>query len=473
MSQNGRQRVVVIGGGFGGLQAVAHLRRAPVEVTLIDRRNFHLFQPLTYQVATGALSAEEVAYPLRAIFKRSRNVRVLLGEVDSFDLDGRTVHVEPKAGETEPFTVPYDTLIVAGGSRYSYFGHDEWREVAPEVKSLESALSVRAHILSAFEAAELEPDEERRRAWLTFVVVGAGPTGVEMAGQIGELARDTLRRDYRSIDPAEASVLLVEIADRVLTSFPPSLSERAARALEHLGVTPVLNHTVVEMDDHSVTIETEGHARERVPARTVIWAAGVTASSLARRLAEGTGADIDRAGRVSVAPDLTLPGHPEVFALGDMVRVLDEHGEPQPLMGVAPVAMQEGRYAAKVVKARLRDREHKPFHYRDKGNLATIGRARAVADLHAVKLSGFPAWVTWLVVHIYYLIGFENRILVMIRWAFSFLTHGRGGRVIEDFGQERVGSPAWEPTGRDSPESSMPPSPPETASSSRSTSQKT
>jgi NADH dehydrogenase len=432
MNEAATHKVVVIGGGFGGLQAVAHLSRAPVDVTLIDRRNFHLFQPLTYQVATGALSATEVAYPLRAIFKRRRNVRVLMAEVSRFDLEDRAVRVVPGAGEREPFSVPYDSLIVAGGSRYSYFGHDEWREVAPEVKSLESALSVRAHILSAFEAAELESDEARRRAWLTFAVVGAGPTGVEMAGQIGELARD-MRREFRSFDPAEGRVLLVEMADRVLTSFPPSLSTKAARSLEHLGVTPLLNHTVVDVDEQSVTVEGRDQSRERIPTRNVIWAAGVTASSLARRLGETTGADLDRAGRVSVAPDLTLPGHPEVFALGDMVRVLDENGDPQSLPGLAPVAMQEGRYAAKVVKARLRGREPKPFRYRDKGNLATIGRARAVADLHVVKLSGFVAWLTWLVVHIWYLIGFENRILVMIRWSFSFFSHGRGGRVIEEF----------------------------------------
>jgi NADH dehydrogenase len=473
VSEPAPHRVVVIGGGFGGLQAVQHLRRAPVEITLVDRRNFHLFQPLTYQVATGALSAEEVAYPLRAIFKRRQNVRVLLGEVTDFDLDGRTVRVTPGAGEAEPLTIPYDSLIVAGGSRYSYFGHDEWKEVAPEVKSLESALSVRAHILSAFEAAELEQDEGRRRALLTFVVVGGGPTGVEMAGQIGELAQDTLHREFRSIDPRETRALLVEMADRVLTSFPPSLSERAARSLEHLGVTPLLNHTVVDMDEQSVTIEARDHGRERVPARTVIWAAGVTASSLARRLGEATGAEVDRAGRVSVAPDLTLPGHPEVFALGDMVRVLGENGEPQSLLGVAPVAMQEGRYAAKVVKARLRGREQGPFRYRDKGNLATIGRARAVADLHAVKLSGFPAWVTWLVVHIFYLIGFQNRILVLIRWGFSFFSRGRGGRVIEEFDQERMGSLGWQPTGRSSPATSTTPSPPETATSSSSTSRRT
>jgi NADH dehydrogenase len=429
--EGNRHRVVVIGGGFGGLQAVSKLARAPVDLTLIDRRNFHLFQPLTYQVATGALPAEEVAYPLRAIFKRRRNVRVLLGEVKGVDLEDRTVRVEPGAGEAEPLTVPYDTLIAAGGSRYSYFGHDEWERFAHEVKSLESALKVRAQILTAFEAAELETDEEARRAWLTFVVVGAGPTGVEMAGQIGELARDTLRRDFRVMDPRGGRVLLVEMSDRVLTTFPPSLSEKAARSLEHLGVTPLLSHTVVDIDDHSVTVEAH-EGQERIPTRTVIWAAGVTASSLARRLGEASGAEVDRAGRVSVEPDLTLPDHPEVLVFGDMVRVRGEDGKLQDLPGIAPVAMQQGRYAAKVVKARLRGREHKPFRYRDKGNLATIGRARAVADLHAVRLSGFPAWVTWLVVHLWYLIGFQNRLLVLIRWSFSFFTRGRGGRLIED-----------------------------------------
>jgi NADH:quinone reductase (non-electrogenic) len=484
MTGNGRHRVVVIGGGFGGLQAVHKLARAPVEITLIDRRNFHLFQPLTYQVATGALSAAEVAYPLRAVFKRRGNVRVLMGEVGGFDLEERKVLVEPGAGEADPFEIPYDTLIVAGGSRYSYFGHDEWQDVAHEVKSLESALAVRAQILSAFEAAELEPNDEHRRAWLTFVVVGAGPTGVEMAGQIGELARDTLRRDFRVINPRETRILLVEMADRVLTTFPESLSNRAARALEHLGVTPLLRHTVVNIDEESVTVEAADHGRERIPARTAIWAAGVTASSLARRLAEPTGAEVDRAGRVSVGPDLTLRDHPEVFALGDMVRVIGEDGQMQDLPGVAPVAMQQGRYVARVVWARLRGRQHKPFRYGDKGNLATIGRARAVADLHAVRLSGFPAWVTWLVVHIWYLIGFQNRLLVLIRWAVSFFTRGRGGRVIEDFeletpaparavGSQPLGSKGWQTTEKSSPAASTRPSPPETERSSRSTSPRT
>src|SRR5215211_769224 len=423
-------RVVVIGGGFGGLQAATHLARAPVELTLVDRRNFHLFQPLTYQVATGGLSPGEVCYPLRAIFKRRPNVRVLLAEVTGFDLGSREVRLSPGAGESGPTSVGYDTLIVAGGSHYSYFGHDEWQDVAPEVKSLESALAVRARILSAFEAAELEPDDERRRGWLTFVIVGAGPTGVEMAGQIAELARDTLRRDFRAIDPRAGRVLLVETADRVLTSFPPSLSRKAARSLERLGVTPMLERTVVSIEEDAVAIDAPDGGLERIPARTVIWAAGVAASELATQLAELTGAELDRAGRMTVEPDLTLPGHPDVIALGDMVRVRSKDGTPQTLPGVAPVAMQQGRYAAKLVRARMRGARGAPFSYRDKGNLATIGRASAVADLHLIRLSGFVAWITWLVVHLWYLVGFQNRLLVFIRWSISFFSHGRGARLI-------------------------------------------
>ncbi len=430
MPSDGVHRVVVIGGGFGGLQAVQKLRRAPVEVTLVDRRNFHLFQPLSYQVATGALSPGEIAYPLRAIFKRYRNVRVMLAEVAGFDLDARELQLHSVAGVPAPDTLSYDTLIVAGGSQYSYFGHDEWSEYAAEVKSLESALLVRGRILAAFEAAEDEPDPERRAAWLTFVVVGAGPTGVEMAGQIGELARDTLRRDFRAIDTRSGNILLVEAADRLLTSFPPKLSAKAKRSLERLGVTPMLNATVTGVDAESVTIEESGGQPRRIPTRTVVWAAGVTASRMATTLGELTGADLDRAGRVAVEPDLTLPGHPEVFALGDMVRVRQTDGTVVTLPGVAPSAMQQGRYVARVVKARLDGQPSAPFRYRDKGNLATIGRASAVADIKGLRLSGAVAWLTWLFVHLFYLVGFQNRVLVFIRWSFSFFTHGRGARLI-------------------------------------------
>src|ERR671911_1884728 len=341
--------VVVVGGGFGGLQAVSKLRRAPVEITLVDRRNFHLFQPLTYQVATGALSPGEIAYPLRAIFKRDRNVRVLLAEVADFDLDARELHLRSVSAVPAPERLGYDTLIVAGGSHYSYFGHEEWRMHSAEVKSLESALAVRGRLLAAFEVAEAEPNADARDAWLTFIVVGAGPTGVEMAGQIAELARDTLRRDFRTVDPRRARILLVEVADRVLTSFPPSLSAKAEWSLQRLGVTVLTGRTVIGIDADGVTLEGREGSAERIASRGVVWAAGVTASGLAARLAELTGAERDGAGRVTVEADLTLPGHPEVFAIGDMVRVRNVDGEPVVLPGVAPVAMQQGRYAAGVV----------------------------------------------------------------------------------------------------------------------------
>ncbi len=424
-------RVVVVGGGFGGLAAVEKLRHAPVDVTLVDRRNFHLFQPLTYQVATGALSPSEIAYPLRAIFKRDRNVRVLLAEACDFDLDVREVRLRPVGEIPAPPAVRYDTLLVAGGSQYSYFGHNDWRTFAAEVKSLESALHVRGRILSAFEAAEAELDPGQCSAWLTFAVIGAGPTGVEMAGQIAELARDTLRRDFDAIDPrASCRILLIEALDRVLTSFPSSLSAKAVRSLERLGVSTLLRSTVVGIDEQSITVESDGGARERIPTRTVIWAAGVTASKLAGKLGELSGAEVDRAGRVTVGPDLTLPGHPEVFAIGDMARIRGPDGSVQSLPGVAPVAMQQGRYVARAIQDRLHSGTARAFHYEDKGNLATIGRAAAVADIKGLKLSGFPAWITWLLVHLWYLVGFRNRVLVFTDWAFSFFTRGRGTRLI-------------------------------------------
>jgi NADH:ubiquinone reductase (H+-translocating) len=415
----------VVGGGFGGIEAVKQLRHAPVDVTLVDRRNFHLFQPLTYQVATGALSPGEIAYPLRALFKRAPNVSVLLAEVTGFDLAGRQVHLAPAGEARPPKSLAYDTLVVAGGSAYSYFGHDDWSGFAPEVKSLESALAVRARILTAFEAAEMESEPQARAAELTFVVVGGGPTGVEMAGQIAEMARDT-RRDFRTIDSRRGRILLVEANQRVLPGFPPSLSAKAARALEQVGVTPLVKRTVVGVDPQGVTIQADGGGSEHVPAKTVIWAAGVRASGLAAQLGKEAGAEVDRAGHVTVNDDLTLDGHPEVIALGDMVRVR----EMEPLPGVAPVAIQQGRYAGGLVHDRLRGRATPPFRYRDKGNLATIGRARAVADFHFVRVSGPLAWLIWLFVHLWYLIGFQNRLLVVIRWAFSFVAHGRGDRLI-------------------------------------------
>jgi NADH dehydrogenase len=433
-----RPRVVVVGGGFAGLQAVRKLRGAPVEVTLVDRSNFHLFQPLAYQVATGALSPAEISSPLRSIFRRQANARVMLAEVAAFDLERREVILDELPNGDRREAIPYDTLVVAGGSRYSYFGHDDWQQFAPELKSLEGALDIRRRILSAFEAAEVEQDDARRQAWLTFVVVGGGPTGVEMAGQIGELAHDTLRRDFRSIDTRTARVLLVESTDRMLPAFPASLSRKAAQALEQLGVTPLTGHTVVDIGPQTVAIAKAGGERSDVAAHTVIWAAGVSASPLASALARAAGAEVDRAGRVTVDGHLQLPGHPEVFALGDMVRVLTPDGSFVPLPGVAPVAMQQGRYAASVIRDRLDGKTSSAFRYHDKGNLATIGRSKAVADLGRVRLAGFPAWVTWLVVHLFYLIGFQNRLLVMLRWTISFATHGRGARLITGEPGERT-----------------------------------
>jgi NADH dehydrogenase len=423
-------RVVVVGGGFGGLQVVRKLRRAPVEVTLVDRQNFHLFQPLAYQVATGGLAAAEIAAPLRGVLKRQANARVVLGEVTGVNLERREVMLTRLANGDSDSTLVYDTLVVAGGSHYSYFGHDEWARHAPELKSLTGALDIRDRILRAFEAAEVEEDEERRAAWLTFVVVGAGPTGVEMAGQIAELARHTLRHEFRSIDTRAARVLLVEALDRVLTSFPESLSAKALHALEQLGVTVLVGHAVVDVGRDAVAIRGPSGETRPVAARTVVWAAGVTASELAAVLARESDAELDRAGRVTVGPDLTLRGHPDVIALGDMVRVAAADGTVGELPGVAPVAIQQGRYAARLIHDRLRGRATRPFRYRDKGNLATIGRSKAVADVKGVRVAGFPAWVLWLGVHLVYLVGFENRLLVMLRWTISFVTRGRGARLI-------------------------------------------
>jgi NADH dehydrogenase len=430
MSSNG-SRVVVVGGGFGGLQAVRTLADKDLDVTLIDRNNYHLFQPLSYQVATGSLSPGEIAVPLRKVFRHQPRVRVVMGEVTGFDLERLEVLVDPKFGERAPRRIAYDTLLVAGGSSYSYFGHDDWRSVVLEVKSLDSALRVRGRILQAFEAAELERDPALQRSWLTFVVVGAGPTGVEVAGQIAELARDTLPAEFRDSDPRAGRVLLVETAARVLTTMEPSLSIRARRSLEQLGVTPVLSHTLVDVRADGVELQAANGARIQIPTRTIIWAAGVHASSLARTLAEASGAEIDHAGRLVVEPDLTLPSHPELIAFGDMASVRSpETGAPEALPGIAPVAMQQGRYAGRRVARQLAGQSTPPFRYHHRGDLATIGRSRAVADLYGLRVSGRVAWLIWLLVHVSYLIGFENRTLVLLRWTYSFITHGRGTRLI-------------------------------------------
>ena len=413
--------MVVVGGGFGGLLAVRGLRRADVRVRLVDRQNFFLFQPLVYQVATGSLSSAEVAIPLRTTLRRQRNAEVVLGEVTAFDLEARTVEVAGLPNGGASITLGYDVLAVAAGTRYSYFGHDAWARFAPELKTLEGALELRDRILLAFEAADAERDRAARAAWLTFVVVGAGPTGVEMAGQIAELARDVLPRDYRRADTRTARVLLVEAGPRVLSGFAERLSASAERQLRSLGVTPVVNATVVGIDEHTVELEHLNRGREIVESRTKVWAAGVAACPVAKLLATAAGAETDAAGRILVEPDLTVAGRADVFALGDMAVV-----RGQALHGVAPVAMQQGRHVARTITTGQRQ----PFRYNDKGELATIGRSRAVGTVKGVHLTGFPAWALWLGVHIAYLVGFQNRLLVLTRWAFAYVTRGRSARVI-------------------------------------------
>ncbi|HLI32236.1 MAG TPA: NAD(P)/FAD-dependent oxidoreductase [Solirubrobacteraceae bacterium] len=439
---------MVVGGGFGGLSAARALARAGGSVTLIDRNNFHLFQPLSYQVATGALSPGEIAVPLRRVLAPFPRARVLLAEVSGFDLHERLVHCRPMAPAAEPFSEPYDVLVVAGGSSYSYFGHEHWRPYALEVKSLQSALRVRSRLLAAFEAAEIAREHAEQRRLLTFAVIGAGPTGVEMAGQIAELAHEVLPGELRRARSRQADVVLVESAARVLPAFPPPLSLHAERSLQALGVRLATQHTVVEIARGLLRLRQRDGTEQTLEAETIIWAAGVSASPLAGALAAAAGGELDRSGRLAVEADLTLPGHPEVFAIGDMVRLRSTSGgTATPLPGLAPVAMQEGRYVAALIAARSSGRgQPATFRYRDKGTLATIGRARAVAQLGRLRLWGFPAWAIWLTVHIFYLIGFENRLIVLTRWAHSFFTRGRGARLItEEAGGPREGPVARPP----------------------------
>lgn len=415
-----KDRVVILGGGFGGLYTAQALKRGPVDVTVVDRRNFHLFQPLLYQVATGALSPGEIASPLRGVLRKHANTRVLLGE--AVDLDAVRRQLVLDGGE-----VGYDTLIVATGSRTFYFGHDDWERAAPGLKTIEEATAIRHKILYAFEAAERETDPEKRREWLTFVVVGAGPTGVELAGALAEIAHDTLRHDFRSIRPEESVILLLEGAPRVLPPYPVDLSMKARASLVRLGVRPRTDVRVTEIDSGGVTVAgPEG--TERIPARTVLWAAGVKASRFGETLVARAGAALDSTGRVIVLPDCSLPGHPEIFVIGDLAH-FEEDGRPLP--GVAQVAMQQGSYVARLIEQRVQGKQPaKPFHYFDKGELAVIGRGSAVAHLGKLHLSGLVAWLIWLFIHLMYLVEFSNRLLVFIHWGFLYLTFNRGARLI-------------------------------------------
>jgi NADH:ubiquinone reductase (H+-translocating) len=415
-----RCRVVIVGGGFGGLYAAKRLAHAPVSLTLIDRRNFHLFQPLLYQVATGALSPGEIAAPLRSVLSRNRNTEVVLGQMRDLDPANRRVILEES-------DVSYDELIVATGATHSYFGRDDWAALAPGLKSVEDATAIRARLLVAFERAECEPDAAKRQEWLNFVIVGAGPTGVELGGALGEIANDTLRHDFRHINPADAHILLVEGENRVLPGFPPDLSAKAEKQLLQLGVHARTNARVTDIDPDGVTVTFPGGS-ERIAARTVLWAAGVRASSVGKVLANRTGAELDRVGRVMVLPDLSLPGHPEIRVIGDLANCSRQTGKPLP--GVAQVAIQQGRYAAKAIRAKLTGKSMPPFHYFDKGNLATIGRNRAVADFGFLHVSGFPAWFLWVFVHLMYLVEFQSRLLVFVEWVYDYFTHNRGARLI-------------------------------------------
>jgi NADH dehydrogenase len=419
-----RHRVVIVGGGFAGINAAKALKRAPVDVTLVDRRNFHLFQPLLYQVATGGLSPANIAAPLRWILKRQKNCEVALAEVVGFDLDGRRVL-------TTGDDLPYDSLIVAAGARHSYFGHADWEPLAPGLKTIEDATDIRRRVFSAFESAEREQDPNVRRAWLNFVIVGGGPTGVELAGALAEIARHSLKHDFRHIDPSEAHILLVEADARVLGAFPEELSAKAGAALERLGVT-VRNETrVTAITPLDVELKSKNHGAEGVerwPARTVLWAAGVQASPLGKALAAASGGNLDRAGRIAVEADLSLPGRPEVFVLGDMAACLGEDGKPLP--GVAPVAIQEGKFVARLIAARLKGASLPTFRYRDLGSLATIGKSTAVAEIGRLKFAGFFAWLLWLFIHLMQIVAFRNRLLVLIQWAWNYVTSDRSARLI-------------------------------------------
>jgi NADH dehydrogenase len=417
-----RRKVVIIGGGFGGLSAAQRLNSSLVDVTLIDRRNYHLFQPLLYQVATGSLSPGEIASPLRSVLSRQKNTRVWLGTIVDVDPDLKRVILADGA------MVPYDSLIIAAGSETSHFGHDDWQRWAPGLKSLEEATTIRHKILYAFEAAERLSDPKERRAWLTFVIVGAGPTGVELSGAIAEIARQTLKNDFRSINPGEAQIILMDGGPRILMSFSEDLSVKAARSLANLGVQVRCGAMVKHINEEGLTIESEKGA-DSIAAKTVVWAGGINGSPLGRILASRTNAETDKGGRVKVKPDLTIPNYPDIYVIGDLASAMDEKGKPLP--GLAQVAMQGGAYVAKAILRKVKgQQELPPFQYFDKGSLAVIGRAAAVADVFGAHLSGLVAWLVWVFIHLMYLVNFQSRVLVFIQWAIQDLTFSRGARLI-------------------------------------------
>ena len=404
-------RVIIVGAGFGGLQAAHALKDAPVHVTVIDRQNHHLFQPLLYWVATAGLSPADISSPIRAILKRQKNAEVVMAEVTDIDLDQQRVLMGERA-------IPYDYLILATGARENYFGHPEWQRYAPGLKSIIDATAIRRQILLSFEAAEIETDPEKVRELLTFVLVGAGPTGVEMAGAIAELAHKALASDFRHIDTHMTRILLVEAAPHILAAFPASLTAKTQKKLQRMGVEVRTDTPVTQIDEQGVTVD-----GERIRAHTIIWTAGVLASPAGKWL----GAEVDRAGRVKVEPDLSVAGHSNIFVIGDTATKMQD-GKPLP--GVAPVAMQQGRYVASLIDSRVTGKSAKPFHYRNKGNLATVGRSYALVELGRLRVTGLIAWVLWLVVHIYYLIGFRNRAIALFQWAWTYLTYNRGARLI-------------------------------------------
>ena len=417
-----RPHIIIIGGGFGGLYAAKKLKRSAVDITLIDKRNFHLFQPLLYQVATGGLSPGDIASPLRAVLKNHLNTRVIMGCVTDIDCKNRNVYLDDKS-------IPYDYLIVATGVRHAYFGNDQWEDIAPGLKTIEDAIEMRRRLFYAFESAEKETNQEKQERWLNFVLVGGGPTGVELAGALAELAKHTLKNNFRFIDPALTKIHLVEGTSRILSVYPDNLSAKAHESLEKLGVKIHTNTFVTNIDKNSATMR-HGDQEIIIPTKTVLWAAGVQASSLGNILAEKASAPLDRIGRIEVEPDLSIPGYPEISVLGDLANFKHQTGNPLP--GVAPVAMQQGLYAAKRIIQNLKGKKTKPFHYHNRGNMAVIGRAAAIADLKFFMFSGYPAWFIWLFIHIMYLVGYQNRILVFIQWAIYYFTRNRGARLITE-----------------------------------------